>query len=213
MSGERARIVIAERWSVLRRGLIGLFQGVHTVVDHFDDVADLRYVLTSRPVDLALVGDETGLELVPLLEDLCGRNGVPPLVVLADDMDADRLRSILRAGAKGVFSKKANDTILLDGIERVLAGDRVIDQRFIPLLFAGDDLDAEGDDGDDCLLTPRERDVLVFLSRGCSNREIAELLTLGESTVKTHLRRIYAKLEVDGRHHAVGRAMELGLLR
>lgn len=212
MSGERARIVIAERWSVLRRGLIGLVQGVHTVVDHFDDVGDLRDVLTSRPVDLAIVGDETGLELAPLLEDLRRRPGVPPLVVLADDMDAARLRSILRAGAKGVFSKKVNDMTLLDGIERVLAGDRVIDQRFIPLLFAGDDLDAE--DGDDhSLLTPRERDVLVFLARGCSNREIAELLTLGESTVKTHLRRIYAKLEVDGRHHAVGRAMELGLLR
>ncbi len=212
MSGEPARIVIAERWSVLRRGLVGVLQGVHVVVDHFDDPTDLRDVVTHRPVDLAIIGDATGLELVPLLEDLQGRPGVPPLVVLADEMDAALLRGILRVGARGVFSKKVDDTTLLEGIGRVLDGDRVIDQRFIPLLFTGDDLDVDAGDDDCSPLTPRERDVLVFLARGCSNREIAELLTLGESTVKTHLRRIYAKLEVDGRHHAVGRALELGLL-
>ncbi len=207
-----ARIVVAERWSVLRRGLIGVLQSAHTVVDELDDAGDVGKVVANRPVDVAILGDEVGLDLAHLVKDLAGRPDAPPLVVLSDDMDVARLRGVLRAGAKAVFSKRVDDDTLLDGVARVLVGDRVIDQRFLPLLFGGENLSADPADDEPSLLTPRERDVLQLLARGCSNREIADLLVLGESTIKTHLRRIYTKLEADGRHQAVGRAMELGLL-
>ena len=213
MAEGSARIVVAERWSVLRRGLIGVLQGAHTVVDELDEVADVRKVVANRPVDVVIVGDEVGLDLAHFAKDLAGRLDAPPLIVLSDDMDVARLRAILRAGAKAVFSKRVDDDTLLDGVARVLVGDRVIDQRFLPLLFGGENLSADAQDDNTSLLTPRERDVLQLLARGCSNREIADLLVLGESTIKTHLRRIYTKLEADGRHQAVGRAMELGLLR
>ncbi len=205
-----ARIVIAERWSVLRRGMLGVLHGRHVVVDHFDDPDELRLVVANRPVDLAIVGDDDRLDLPTLLHDVGAAPAAPPVVVLVDDVDVDRLRAVLRAGARAVLSKKVDDEELLDALDRVLGGDRVIDQRYLPLLFAGPEL--EPTDDEDALLTPREREVLAILARGWSNRQIAESLVLGESTVKTHLGRIYAKLEVDDRHHAVGRALELGLL-
>ena len=61
-------------------------------------------------------------------------------------------------------------------------------------------------------LSPRELDVLRLVAAGQSNPEIATALFIGDATVKTHLQKVFAKLEVTDRTRAVTRAMELGLL-
>jgi LuxR family maltose regulon positive regulatory protein len=68
-------------------------------------------------------------------------------------------------------------------------------------------------DRTDELLTAREREVLVLLAEGRSNREISSALSVTLATVKSHLVRIYAKLEASNRNEALGRAVSLGLLR
>jgi DNA-binding NarL/FixJ family response regulator len=206
-----ARVAVAERWSVLRRGLAGVLSSVHQVVAEVEDVADLGRVVRQESVDVVLIGDEAGLDLPTVVSVFTSTAVDVPVLVLCDEIDADRLRALLRLGARGVISKKVDDRALLDGLARALQGERVIDQRFLPLLFGGGDLDAMGG-ANDGLLTAREREVLAELARGLTTKEIAAALLLGESTVKTHLGRIYSKLEVSGRHHAVGRAFELGLL-
>lgn len=65
----------------------------------------------------------------------------------------------------------------------------------------------------DTSLTSREREVLVLLAEGRSNREIASALSVTLATVKSHLVRIYGKLDVSNRNEALGRAVALGLLR
>ena len=61
-------------------------------------------------------------------------------------------------------------------------------------------------------LTPREREVLRAVAQGLPNAEIGRTLFIGEATVKTHLLRVFAKLEVDDRTRAVTAAMERGIL-
>ena len=62
------------------------------------------------------------------------------------------------------------------------------------------------------LLSPKEREVLALLARSYSNKEIASALAVSDETVKTHLKRIYAKLEAGSRRHAVTRARALGVI-
>jgi ATP/maltotriose-dependent transcriptional regulator MalT len=69
------------------------------------------------------------------------------------------------------------------------------------------------DDRTDELLTAREREVLVLLAEGRSNRDIAVDLSVTLATVKSHLVRIYAKLDAKNRNEALGRAVALGVLR
>lgn len=205
-----ARIAIAERWSVLRRGLADVLQTRWSVLADVADLSDLGRTLRGHRVDLVVLGGEPGLDLPTVVNLFSGPAFAVPVVVLCDDVDADSLRDVLRAGARAVVSKKVDDRGLVDAVERVLSGERVVDQAFLPLLFGTTELsEAPAQNG---LLTPRELEVLAELARGSTNRDIASALLMGESTVKTHLGRIYSKLEVSGRHHAVGRALELGLL-
>jgi len=62
------------------------------------------------------------------------------------------------------------------------------------------------------LLSPRERDVMRLVASGLSNRDIGDALFISEETVKTHLRRIFEKLEVSSRTQAIHRSQQLGLL-
>jgi len=208
--GRRGRLVIAERWAVLRRGLIGVLSSTHVVVLDVEEPSMLAPALAREAADLVIVGDAADLELPTLVSVLRSPAVGVPVLVLCEELDGRTLREVLRAGALGVLSKKVDDAALLDAVDRVLRGERVVDQRFLPLLF-GDEVTpaARTSDG---VLTARELDVLALAARGASNREIAATLVVGESTVKTHLGRIYTKLEVSGRHRAVGRALELGLL-
>lgn len=213
MPDARTGVVIAERWSVLRRGLAGLLAPHMPVLAEVDTPADLVPTLRRRAVELVMIGDGPDVHLRTTVASLLRIDPDLCIGVLCDDIGADTLRALLREGVQAVISKSVGDEHLLDGIGRLRKGERVIDQRFLPLLFGGD-LDAGHAVGDpDSILTPRELEVLGELARGSSNKQIAETLFVGVSTVKTHLVRIYTKLEVDDRHRAVGRALELGLLK
>lgn len=207
-----ARIVIVEQWSILRRGLAGTLKSRHTVVDGCEDIAEAVPLLQDRLVDVAIVGVQPGWDLVAVVARLLDAQPSLRLVLLSDGFDPGGLRAVLQAGASAVLSKKLEGAALLDALRRVLDGERVIDQPFLPLLFGTHHLEPSHDGAAPSLLTRREHDVLRELARGATNREIAEVLLMGESTVKSHLRRIYFKLDVTNRHGAVGRALELDLL-
>ncbi len=124
----------------------------------------------------------------------------------------------LRAGASGFLLKDAPPGDLLAAIRTVAAGDavlapsatrRLLDQ-FLPLL-PGPDEQPPDTSRLDCL-TERERAVFGLLAAGRSNREIADELHVSEGTVKIHVGRILAKLELRDRVQAVVLAYEAGII-
>lgn len=148
------------------------------------------------------------------------------LVLTTFDLDEYAIAA-LRAGASGFLLKDARPSELSDGIRRVHVGDAVMapgmTRRFLERLAEGDAtiaaIDPTGAQQPDELsaakqldvLTERELDVFRLIAEGRNNGEIGETLFLSESTVKTHVGRILAKLELRDRVHAVILAKDLGL--
>ena len=138
------------------------------------------------------------------------------VVILTTFEEDDYIFGALSAGASGFLLKRTTPETLIAAIHAVAAGDsllspsvtrRVIDRMArLPAGSAPADTRLQE-------LTPREREVLAQVARGLSNTEIARVLVIEESTVKTHVKRILMKLRLRDRVQAVIFAYESGLVR
>ena len=158
-----------------------------------------------------------GIEVTRRIVAAGGRSRV--LVLTASDLDRYAL-AVLRAGASGFLLEDTRPEELLAGIRAIAAGDAVIAPALTRRL-----LDAFADRLDDDLcgtgredprldsLTDREREILVAIGHGLTNGEIAQRFTLSESTVKTHVGRVFAKIGARDRIQAVILAYNLRLAR
>lgn len=121
--------------------------------------------------------------------------------------------AVIRAGARGYVTKTITGTELVEAILRVREGDAVFSPRlagFVLDAFAADDVDVPTSDLDH--LTARERDVLRYLARGYTYKEIAAQLTISVKTVETHASAVLRKLQLSNRHELTRWANERRLL-
>jgi DNA-binding NarL/FixJ family response regulator len=125
------------------------------------------------------------------------------IVLTTYDTDSEILRAI-KAGTKAYLLKDARREELLDCIRRVNRGETCIPASLIEKLAAG--LSSES-------LTGRELNVLELLAKGKSNKEISANLYISETTVKSHLRSVFRKLNVLSRTEAITVASRRGLIR
>jgi DNA-binding NarL/FixJ family response regulator len=121
----------------------------------------------------------------------------------------------LRAGASGFLLKDVEPADLVAGVRVVADGEALLaprlTRRLIEAFVSGAPPATHDADGLE-QLTPREREVLVLVGRGCSNAEIAEQLVLSPLTAKTHVARLFAKLGARDRAQLVVTAYESGLI-
>ena len=138
------------------------------------------------------------------------------LMLTTFDLD-EYVHAALRAGASGFLLKDAYPEELLAGIRAVAGGDAVIAPALTRRLLDAFAQHLGGprpaDDPRLDTLTDREREILVAIGRGWTNGEIADRLVLSESTVKTHVGRVLAKVGARDRIQAVIFAYDLGLTR
>lgn len=141
---------------------------------------------------------------------------VRPCVLILTTLDLDEyVCAALRAGASGFVLKETSPDRLLAAIHTVAAGDSLFAPTVVRRMVAAytrmtDSLAALSADLE--TLTPRELDVLRYVGRGLANADIAKRLVVSESTVKTHLNRTLAKLQISSRAQAVVLAYETGLV-
>ena len=148
------------------------------------------------------------------------RDDAGPRVVILTTVELDGyVYEAVRAGASGFLLKRTQPEDLLEGTRLVANGGGLLAPSVTRRLMsefsrATDSSPSLTDISDRELdrLTEREREVLVLIAQGLTNREIAEQLVVDESTVKTHVRRILMKLDLRDRVHAVVFAYETGLL-
>ncbi|WP_018833824.1 response regulator [Salinispora tropica] len=202
--------------------------------------AGFRMVLDSQP-DLQVVGeaidgadalrvlDRVGADVVVMDLRMPTMDGVeatrrivarpadrrPRVLVLTTfDTEADAFAA-LRAGASGFLLKNVPPEELLAAIRVVAEGDSVVAPSITRRLldqFAGQLGPSPAEDPRLAQLTEREREVLLLVAQGLSNAEIAARVHVAEATVKTHVGKILAKLQLRDRVQAVVLAYESGLV-
>lgn len=141
------------------------------------------------------------------------------LVLTTFDLDEYAFGAI-RAGASGFLLKDAERHELVNAVRALQRGDGVLAPRVTRALLDRVAAQLDGDaaasaspaSDPTAQLTERERDVFLAIAQGLSNGEIAEKLFLSESTVKTHVGRVLAKLGARDRVHVVILAYELGIV-
>jgi two-component system nitrate/nitrite response regulator NarL len=153
--------------------------------------------------------DLSGLETIPLLQDEAPD---AQIVMLTVSEDAEDLLEALRIGARGYLLKNIETDFLLQSIRRAAAGESVMSPHMAGKLADAMRAPIKGAAPENVKLSPREKEIIVKLARGDSNKEIARELNLSESTVKIHVQGILRKLNLASRVQAAVYAVEHGLV-
>ncbi|OKI01012.1 hypothetical protein A6A06_19285 [Streptomyces sp. CB02923] len=140
-----------------------------------------------------------------LIDELRHRAGNIVVVALAEH--PRQVITVLRAGARGFVLKDSPSDEIVRSVGQAVGGSVPVSPRALPYLVSEIVSPTPAP-----RLSLRESEVLHLVAQGLSNRRIAEKLHLSEATVKTHMRRIFHKLEVGDRASAVARAMSRDLL-
>lgn len=221
MTDSPIRVLLVDDQSLVRLGFRMVLEAeadIEVVGEAGDGAEALRAVDRERPDVVLMDVRMPGMDGIDATRRITAEHPEVRVVVLTTfDLD-EYAFGALRAGASGFLLKDARPADLTSAIRTVADGDAVVSARVTRKLLDlfGDRIPAAGDPGAEvdptAPLTPREREVLLAIGRGLSNGEIAERFFLTESTVKTHVGRVLAKLALRDRVHAVIFVYEHGLL-
>ena len=212
------RVLIIDDHTLFRSGIRLLLErqeGFEVVGEAGDGLDGAKRAKTLKPdvvlLDLHMPGT-SGLAAIPLLLEEAPQ---AQIVMLTVSEDAEDLIDAMRAGACGYLLKNIDTDFLLDSIRRAANGESVMSpQMAVRVADAirkpqNNNLNATSDSVE---LSPREREVIIKLARGGSNKDIARALNMAESTVKIHVQSILRKLNLSSRVQAAVYAVEHGLV-
>jgi len=208
---------IAETGDWLRRLLAEAFPGIQVTV--CGDCGTTRACLAELRPDLALVDislpDGNGLSLIPLILQASPQAAVVVTSILDDQ---EHILTALQTGASGYLLKDLPEDQFIHKLRGILRGDPPLSPkvaRKVLQYFNGAGsaaplavepvLPMEG-------LSSREVEVLLFIGKGLSRREVSELLHVSDNTIATHVRNIYRKLNISSRAEAALEACRMGLI-
>lgn len=214
------RVLIVDDHTLFRSGIKALLQrqpGFEVVGEAGDGLEGVKRAKSLKPdvvlLDLHMPGI-SGREAVQLInEEVPGTH----VVMLTVSEDAEDLFDTLRAGARGYLLKNIETDYLVDAIQRVIGGEAVMAAQMTAKLVQGFRTLSSGgggeaeQPGDKEKLSPREREIVALLAKGASNKEMANTLSVAESTIKIHIQNIFKKLNLTSRVQVAVYAIEHGL--
>lgn len=206
------RVLVVDDHPVVRSGLSGMLSVTEdiAVVGEAGDGQEALALVESTSPDVVLMDLR-----MPRMDGVAATGAIVSsypstrvLVLTTYDTDSEILHAV-EAGAAGYLLKDTPHADLLNGIRAAARGETVLAPPVAARLMSRLRTPAPPAAAQP---SPRELEVLAAVARGLSNAEIGRELFIGEATVKTHLQRLFAKLDVDDRTRAVTVAIERGLL-
>jgi DNA-binding NarL/FixJ family response regulator len=209
------RVLIADDQRVVRDGLVtivGTLPGIEVVGAAADGGEAVRLAESLRPDVVLMDLRMPRMDGVEATAAIRARLADTQVVVLTTYADDESLMSALSAGAIGYLTKDAGREDIGRALEAAAAGLSLVDPhlqlRLVDMARQRPVRPTELPDG----LTEREGEVLTLIAEGLSNTEIAARLYVGETTVKTHVNRIFAKTQSRDRAQAAAYAHRHGLM-
>ena len=215
-------VVLADDQALMRMGfrmVLEAEEDITVVGEASDGTSALAQARALHPdvilMDVRMPG-MNGIEATERIAQECP--GTRVLILTTFDLDEYAFAG-LRAGASGFLLKDTRPTELAEAIRTVASGEAVVSPRITQRMLemfasslpnSGHPVQASDPRIDS--LTPREKEILVLMSQGMSNAEIADRLVVSATTVKTHVGNVLAKLDVRDRVQAVVVAYETGLM-
>jgi len=205
-----ARVLLVDSQPLFNEALEALFarDGEHKVSGRSSSRSEAFAMLQSLEPDLVLVDAIIGLGETPSLVDrIIGERPGTKVVLLGDEHDANLLLAAIRAGAAGVVGKTHGGDTLLRVARGVLDGEGVVPRSMVLEVTRRLLADKRFSGSPLARLSPRERQVLVRLSRGWDNPRIGVDLFISQHTVRTHIQNILEKLGMHSKLEAAAFAM------
>ncbi len=206
------RILLVEDQTLMRQGLktiLDLEPGLQVSGEASDGEVGVRVALELRPDVILMDVQLPKLDGVEATAAICAAWPQARVIILTTFDRDDYVFRGVRSGAMGYLLKDAPATQLIDTIRRVHAGEVFIQPAIASRLLR--ELVRPQESPLDTL-SEREREVMVLLAQGTTNRDIAEKLYITEGTVKNHVSNILAKLQAENRTRAADIARRYGLV-
>jgi DNA-binding NarL/FixJ family response regulator len=211
------RLLLVDGNEILREGIIRIlskYEGIELVGATKDEDEMLHLVEAKHP-DIVLIGPTMrDVKGVQIIRDLRERLMDSHCILLADmdTRNGDTIFDAIKAGASGCLPMTVTSDRFVEGIRSVARGGTLLSpQDTTKVLQRYQELTQRGAGGDNSL-SVREREVVLLMARGLSNKQIAYKLQISTKTVKTHVAHIMKKLKAKNRTEAVVLAIKRGLI-
>jgi two-component system, NarL family, nitrate/nitrite response regulator NarL len=211
-----SKVLIVEDDPVFRahlRGALAMWQPDASVLETATGAEAVAFAQVQRSFVMALV--DLGLpdmDGVDLIRTLHAQDPDLPILVISVIASERSVLSAIRAGARGYILKSGSETAIMQGITEVIAGNYPLSPSLARYLFrlAG----APGGSLQDSFpqLSPRESETLRHISRGYSYDQTAMAMGVSLSTIQSHIRKLYRKLDVNSQVQAAQKARDRGLI-
>ncbi|MBU2862561.1 response regulator [Reinekea forsetii] len=206
------KLAIIDDHPIVRRGLMDVFaqDTAITIVANIGDASFAIAKMEETEPDIALLNlHMPGQGGIALLRQLKSSGCVARIVVFSSSNSNNDIHQAIRAGADGYLLKDIEPDLLVASVKRCMTGEPVFsDSIKASVLQANQSKAPEGRHPVISELTDRELDVLHLIAEGLTNKDIGNRLAIAEGTVKVHVKRLLAKLNLRSRVEAAIFALE-----